>query len=73
MLALFTSIKSQLSVAKAMANRATAMMDVIVAKLRVTAEHGILNEGKIATKQHQMNTKNTPNLGTKGDFNSGSC
>jgi hypothetical protein len=28
MLALFTSIKSQLSVAKAMANRATAMMEV---------------------------------------------
>lgn len=37
-----TSIYSQLSVANAIVKRATAMIDVIVAKLNVTAEQGIL-------------------------------
>lgn len=39
---LLTSMYNQLSVAKAIAKRATAMMEVIVAKLRVTAEQGIV-------------------------------
>lgn len=43
MLLLFTSMYSQLSVAKAMVSRATAMMEQIVAKLKVTAEQGIFD------------------------------
>lgn len=39
----FTSMYSQLSVANAIVNNATAIIDVIVAKLNVTAEQGIFD------------------------------
>lgn len=44
---------TQLSVAKAIVKRATAMIEVIVAKLRVTAEQGIF-----WPKEFRGNTKN---------------